>query len=65
MLAMMFKLGMSAQRRWRTLRGFEWLAKVIRGAKFRDGVEVRAKTRDSRRQEGAEPPPKSSAYNQP
>ena len=53
MLAMMFKLGMSAQQRWRTLRGFEWLAKVIRGVKFRDGIEVRAKTRDSRRQEGS------------
>ena len=32
MLAMIFKLGMSAERSWRRLRGFEWLAKVIRGS---------------------------------
>jgi transposase-like protein len=53
MLAMLFKLAMSAEQHWRRLRGFEWLAKVIRGVKFRDGVEVRAKTRGSRRQEGS------------
>jgi transposase-like protein len=39
MLAMIFKLGMSAQRNWRRLRGFQWLAKVIDGVKFRDGIE--------------------------
>jgi hypothetical protein len=50
---MLFKLAMSAEQHWRRLRGFEWLAKVIRGVKFRDGVEVRAKTRGSRRQEGS------------
>lgn len=38
-LTMVFKLGMSAQRRWRRLKGFEQLAKVITGVKFRDGVE--------------------------
>ncbi len=27
---------MTAQRRWRALRGFEWLAKVIKGVKFQD-----------------------------
>lgn len=43
MLGMIYKLGMSAQRRWRALRGFEWLAKVIKGVKFQDGIEVREK----------------------
>jgi transposase-like protein len=43
MLAMTFKLGMSAERSWRRVRGFESLAKVIDGVKFRDGVEVREK----------------------
>lgn len=40
MLAMIFKLGMSAERSWKRLRGFEQLAKVIKGVKFRDGIEV-------------------------
>jgi transposase-like protein len=40
MLSMIFKLGMSAEKNWRRLRGFEWLAKVINGVKFRDGIEV-------------------------
>jgi hypothetical protein len=41
---------MSAQQHWTRLRGFEWLAKVIDGTKFRDGVEVQAEKRPSRRQ---------------
>ena len=53
MLAMMFKLGMSAEHSWRRLRGFEWLAKVIRGVRFRDGVEVGTEKRASRHQEGS------------
>lgn len=40
MLAMIYKLGQSAERSWRRLRGFEWLAKVVEGVKFRDGIEV-------------------------
>jgi transposase-like protein len=40
MLHMMFKLGMCAQKKWRKLRGFRDLAKVITGVKFKDGVEV-------------------------
>ncbi len=40
MLAMIYKLGMSAEKRWRKLRGFSHLAKVIRGVKFKDGIEV-------------------------
>ena len=39
MLSMIFKLGMSAQLSWRRLKGFEFLAKVIAGVKFRDGPE--------------------------
>jgi len=53
MLSMIFKLGMSAEHSWRRLRGFEWLAKVIRGVKFRDGVEARTEKRSSHRQEGS------------
>ena len=48
MLAMLYKLGMSAEKRWRRIRGFHYLAKVIEGVKFRDGVEVNNKTDDSR-----------------
>jgi putative transposase len=40
MLHMMFKLGMCAEENWRRLRGFNYLAKVITGVKFRDGIEV-------------------------
>ena len=48
MLHMMFKLGMCAQEKWRRLRGFEWLAKVIEGVKFRDGNEVKESTQNNR-----------------
>jgi len=34
------KLGMCAEKNWRRLRGFNDLAKVITGVKFKDGVEV-------------------------
>ena len=37
---MIYKLGLSAQKNWRYLRGFKWLATVIGGVKFRDGIEV-------------------------
>ena len=40
MLHMMFKLGQCAQKNWRKLRGFVYLAKVIEGVKFIDGEEV-------------------------
>jgi len=40
MLHMMFKLSQCAEKRWRRLRGFDYLAKVIDGVKFRDGEEV-------------------------
>jgi hypothetical protein len=37
---MMFKLGLCAEKKWRRLRGFDYLAKVVTGIKFKDGVEV-------------------------
>ncbi len=40
MLHMMFKLGLCAEKTWRRLRGFDYLAKVITGIKFKEGVEV-------------------------
>ena len=40
MLHMMFKLGMCAEKNWRRLRGFNYLAKVIAGIQFKDGIEV-------------------------
>lgn len=39
MLQMMFKLGQYAEENWRRLRGFDQLAKVIEGVRFRDGIE--------------------------
>lgn len=42
MLHMMFKLGICAEKNWRRQRGFDYLAKVITGVKFRDGIEVKA-----------------------
>ena len=40
MLHMMFKLGECAEKKWRRLRGFSYLAKVITGVKFKNGTEV-------------------------
>ncbi len=40
MLHMMFKLGLCAEGKWRKLRGFNYLGKVIRGIEFKDGIEV-------------------------
>ena len=40
MLHMMFKLGQCAEKKWRKLRGFDYLAKVIEGIQFSDGIEV-------------------------
>ena len=40
MLHMMYKLGQCAETKWRRLRGFDCLAKVITGVKFKDGIEV-------------------------
>ncbi len=51
MLAMIYKLGLSAERSWHRLRGFQWLAKVIEGVKFSDGVEVQKTAPLNRRSE--------------
>ena len=40
MLHMMFKLSECAEKNWRRQRGFNYLAKVITGVKFKDGIEV-------------------------
>ncbi|MGH9579016.1 MAG: IS256-like element IS4502 family transposase, partial [Terriglobales bacterium] len=47
MLSMIFKLGLSAEKNWHRLRGFERLAKVIDGVKFRDGIEVQKRVRNA------------------
>ncbi len=39
-LSMVYKLGQSAQKKWRRLRGFKLLAEVIRGVQFKDGERV-------------------------
>jgi len=39
MLHMMFKLGVCAEKNWRKINGFDFIAKVITGIKFRDGIE--------------------------
>lgn len=39
-LHMMFKLGLCAEKKWRRLRGFDYLAKVVTGIQFKDGAEV-------------------------
>jgi putative transposase len=39
-LHMMFKLGQCAEGKWGKLRGFNYLAKFIKGIQFKDGVEV-------------------------
>jgi transposase-like protein len=40
MLHMMFKRDQCAEKNWRRLRGFDYLAKVVTGIKFNDGVEL-------------------------
>jgi transposase-like protein len=40
-LSLMHQLAMSAQKRWRRLRGFQQLADVVAGIKFVDGVDER------------------------
>jgi len=43
MLHMMFKLSQCAEKKWRRLRGFDYLAKVVTGVLFKDGIEVKTK----------------------
>ena len=37
---MMYKLGKCVEQNWRKLRGFKYLAKVITGVTFKDGIET-------------------------
>ncbi len=39
---MVFKLALSAQKRWRALNGAKLLADVIEGVAFEDGVKTEA-----------------------
>ncbi len=39
-LQRMLKGGLCAEGKWRRLRGFNYLAKVISGVKVKDGIEV-------------------------
>jgi len=38
-LAMVFKLLMSAEKRWRRLNGYRLLDKVVQGVIFKDGID--------------------------
>lgn len=40
-LSMVYKLGISAEKSWRKLKGHELISKVIEGVKFKDGEEVK------------------------
>jgi putative transposase len=44
-LSLIHQLAMSAQKRWRRLRGFKQLADVIAGVRFIDGVDERTVSR--------------------
>ena len=37
-LAMMFKLGLSAEKRWRRLRGYQHIIPLMQGVPFTDGI---------------------------
>mgnify|MGYP000569043620 CR=1 FL=1 len=39
-LLILFKLSQCAEGKWRKLRGFGFLGKVIKGVQFKDGLEV-------------------------
>ncbi len=40
MLTMIYKMGLCAEDSWRKLRGFRYLAMVIDGVRFKNGIEV-------------------------
>jgi putative transposase len=40
MLHMMFKLGQCAEKKWRRIRGFDYLPKILSNIIFKDGIEV-------------------------
>ena len=44
---MVYKLEFSAEKGWQKLRGFRWLADVINGVKFIDGIDEETFERQS------------------
>ncbi len=48
LVAMIYKLGMSAEKRWCRIQRFKHLARVIEGVKFKDGIEVNSGTDDNK-----------------
>ena len=50
-MAMMFKLAIAAEQSFRRIKGFDWLADVIRGVPFVDGVKKQ--DQDQQRQAAA------------
>jgi putative transposase len=48
LLGLVYRLSLSAQTRWRQLRGFERLGELIAGVKFIDGVRALPRTRENR-----------------
>lgn len=42
MLALAYKLAMCAERRWKRIRGFHQVGKLIEGVKFQDGIAIEA-----------------------
>lgn len=53
LLGLVFKLAMSAEKNWRRLRGFEYLADVVRGMKFIDGVRQEKQVKERLQQVAA------------
>ena len=49
LLGLVYRLAMSAQTRWRILRGFERLGELVAGVKFVDGVRAQARTQQKNR----------------
>ena len=47
-LSLTFKLGQSAAKRWRRLRGYRWLERLDQGAIFIDGIEQTTESNDHR-----------------
>lgn len=47
-LSLAFKLGQSAEKRWRRLCGYKWLERLEQGATFIDGIEQTNDTETNR-----------------
>ena len=52
-LALVFKLVESAQKRWLRIRGFKYLADVIEGVQFNDGIRVDVNTELTQQRDAA------------